>query len=120
MKGNRVTALVVAAPNENATVHRVNEQGEAANVIVQSSAHGCAWTLENLPETNCLLVYGKTHAKTVRVNGEVVPKRTGTDVDVTSIGWEVDAAGNRIIVHLRTTQPPPNGMTTKIEVDFYS
>jgi alpha-glucosidase (family GH31 glycosyl hydrolase) len=119
MTGGRVTALVVTALDGNGTASRMNEQGENANIIVQSTAHGCAWTLENFPETNCFLVYGKTNANTVRANGKVLPKRSTTGVDVTSSGWEVDAAGNRIIVHLGATQPL-NGAATKIEVDFNS
>lgn len=120
MTGGRVTALVVTTLQKNAAVSRVNEQGGAANIMVQSTAHGCVWTLENIPETNCFLIYGKTDVNTVKVNGEILSKRSITQVDATPIGWAVDAAGNRIIIHLQTTQSQLNSATKTIEVNFRS
>lgn len=120
MTGGRVTALVVTAPQKNAAISRVDEQGGAANIMVQSTAHSCVWTLENIPETNCFLIYGKTDVNTVKVNGEILSKRPITQVDATSIGWAVDAAGNRIIIHLQKTQSQLNSATKTIEVNFRS
>jgi alpha-glucosidase (family GH31 glycosyl hydrolase) len=113
MTGNKVAAFVVTPPNGNASVSRLNTKGEVATVTIQSNARGFAWTLANFPETNYLLVYGRTNVKAVRVNGKVLPKQT------TSTGWEVDAAGSRVVIHLPSGQAQPNS-GTKVEVDFNS
>ncbi|MGD0745896.1 MAG: TIM-barrel domain-containing protein [Verrucomicrobiota bacterium] len=62
MTNNRVDVMVVTPPNRNETVSLLNMLGEAAKVTVQSKAGGFGWTLENLPETGYLLVYGVTDA----------------------------------------------------------
>jgi alpha-glucosidase (family GH31 glycosyl hydrolase) len=120
MAGSSVTVLVVTPPNGNATVSRLNAQGEPAKVTVHSTARSFGWTLENFPEINYLLVYGTTTASAVRIDGKVSPKKKATRVDLTPASWEADRDGNRLIVHLPSVQAGQHGPTIKIEVDFKS
>jgi alpha-glucosidase (family GH31 glycosyl hydrolase) len=118
MSGSRVHALVVAQPKSDETVYRLNTKGEVAEVSVQSQGLRFVWTFKNLPETDYLLVYGTTAAATVRVDGKVLPKLTR--VDSTATGWEADAEGNRLIIHLPSRPTQPNDVTMRIEVNFNS
>lgn len=118
MTRGRVSALVVTPLRGNETVSLRNAQGEAARVDVQSTARRSRWTLQNLPEMSHLLVYGTTTAATVKVDGRVLPKLTGTGSDVTSAGWEPDAARNRLVIRLPPGQDRPSRTTTEIEVDY--
>ena len=114
MTPGRVNALIVTRPRANATVSRVNPRSEAAKVTVQATALGSAWTLENLAETNYLLVYGSNAAAAVRVDGENLPKLANVQTNPAA-GWNADHAGNRLAIHLPAAQP---GKARKIEVDF--
>ncbi len=118
MTDGRVGALIVTLPNGDKTVTLVITPGETAKVTVQSKPSGFAWTLENLPETGYLLVYGTTAASAVRVNGEDLPKVTATGFGSMPIGWEADLIGNRLVIRLQTRQVEQSAPTTTIEVDF--
>lgn len=102
----------------------LNAQGEAAKVTVWSHVGGLAWiftltwTIENLPETGYLLVYGVTDASGVRVNGEDLPKVTTTGFGSMPIGWKADLAGNRLIIRLPSRQVEQSAPTTRIEVGW--
>ncbi len=118
MTNSRVGVLVVTPPNRDKTVTLVITPGETAKVTVQSKPGGFGWTLENLPETGYLLVYGATNASAVRVNGEVLPKVTTTGFGSMPIGWEADLAGNRLVIHLETRQVEQSAPITTVEVDL--
>ena len=118
MTSSRVDALVVTCPNGDDSVSLLNARGEAAKVTVQPKAGGFIWTLENLPETGYLLVYGVTAASAVRVNGEDLPKVTTAGLGSMPIGWESDLAGNRLVISLPSRQVEQGAPTTEIEVDF--
>jgi alpha-glucosidase (family GH31 glycosyl hydrolase) len=118
MTNSRVGALVVTPPNGDKTVTLVITPGETAKVTVQSKTGGVGWTLENLPETGYLLVYGVTTASAVRVNGEDLPKVTTTGFGSMPVGWEADLAGNRLVIHLQTRQVEQSAPITTIEVDL--
>ena len=118
MTNGRVSALVVTPPNGDKTVTLVITPGETAKVTAQSKPGGFGWTLENLPETGYLLIYGTTAVSAVRVNGEVLPKVTMTGFGSMPIGWEADLAGNRLVIRLETRQVEQSAPTTEIEVDF--
>ncbi len=118
MTDGRVSALVVTPPNGDKTVTLVITPGETAKVTVQSKPGGVGWTLENLPETGYLLVYGTTAASAVRVNGEVLPKVTTAGFGSMPVGWEADLAGNRLVIRLETRQVEQSAPTTRIEVDI--
>jgi len=118
MTNGRVSALVVTPPNGDKTVTLVITPGETAKVTVQSKPGGFGWTLENLPDTGYLLVYGVTDASTVRVNGEDLPKVTAADFGSMPVGWEADLAGNRLVIRLQTRQVEQSAPTTRIEVDI--
>ena len=116
MTSGRVNALVVTRPNGDETVSLLNAKGEVAKVMVQSKAERFDWILENLIETNFLLVYGTTTASMVKVDGKILPKLTAGDFNSTPAGWEPDRAGNRLVIRLPLGQAPTS--TRKIEVDF--
>jgi alpha-glucosidase (family GH31 glycosyl hydrolase) len=118
MSDGRVNALVVTRPGKYEIVHRLNARGEVAKVSVQSTAREVVWTLENLAETDYLLVYGTAAAASMRVDGKVLPTRTTAQSDSTP-GWEDDPAGNRLIIHLPRPIRSKN-VTMKIEVNFNS
>ena len=118
MTNGRVSALIVTPPNGDKTVTLVITPGETAKVTVQSKPGGVGWTLENLPETGYLLVYGTTAASAVRVNGEVLPKVTTAGFGSMPVGWEADLAGNRLVIRLETRQVEQSAPTTRIEVDI--
>ena len=118
MTNSRVGVLVVTPPNRDKTVTLVITPGETAKVTVQSKPGGFGWTLENLPETGYLLVYGTSAASTVRVNGEELPKVTTTGFGSMPIGWEADLAGNRLVIHLETRQVEQSAPITTVEVDL--
>ncbi len=118
MTNGRVGALIVTPPNGDKTVTLVITPGETAKVTVQSKTGGFAWTLENLPETGYLLVYGATAASAVRANGEDLPKVTTTGFGSMTVGWEADLAGNRLVIRLQTRQVEQSAPTTRIEVDI--
>jgi alpha-glucosidase (family GH31 glycosyl hydrolase) len=117
MTNGRVGALVVTPPSGDKTVTLVITPGETAKVTVQSKPGGAGWTLENLPETGYLLVYGVTDASGVRVNGEVLPKVTTAGFSSMPVGWEADLAGNRLVIRFETRQIERSAPTTEIEVD---
>jgi alpha-glucosidase (family GH31 glycosyl hydrolase) len=114
MTSNQVSALVVTPTKGSETASLLNADGKAAKVTVQSSAHGSSWTLENLPETSYVLVYGTAAASTVKVNGNLLPKLAASDFDATPAGWEADKGGNRLVIHLPSAQAQPS---TQIEVN---
>jgi alpha-glucosidase (family GH31 glycosyl hydrolase) len=114
MTPGRVNALVVTRPRTNAVASRINTHSETAKVTVETTAHGSSWALENLSETSHLLVYGSTAAAAVRVDGQNVPK-VGDAQTNSAAGWNVDRAGNRVVIHLPAGQV---GASRKIEVDF--
>ena len=116
MTNGRVNALVVTPPNGNETVSLLNAKGEVAKVMTQSKAERFDWILENLIETNYLLVYGTTTASMVKVDGKILPKLTAADFNAMPAGWEPDPAGNRLVIRLPLAQAPT--ATRKIEVDF--
>jgi alpha-glucosidase (family GH31 glycosyl hydrolase) len=118
MTNGRVSALVVTPPSGDKTVILVITPGETARVTVQSKPSGVGWTLENLPETGYLLVYGVTTASAVRVNGEGLPKVTAAGFGSMPVGWEADLAGNRLVIRLETRQIEQSAPTTTIEVDL--
>ena len=116
MTNGRVSALVVTPPSGNKTVTLVITPGETARVTVQSKTGGVGWTLENLPETGYLLVYGTTAASVVRVNGEELPKVTSTGFGSMPIGWKADLTVNRLVIRLQTRQVEQSTPITKVEV----
>lgn len=118
MTNNRVNALVVTPPNGNETMSLFNAEGVAAKVTVQSKASSFAWTLENFPEINHLLVYGTTTASTVKVDGKVLPKLTPAEFASMTPGWETDIASNRVAIRLPSSQGEESELTTRIEVHF--
>lgn len=118
MTNGRVRALIVTPPNGNKSVTLVTAPGEIAKVTLQSKSGGFRWQLENLPETSYFLVYGTTAASMIRVNGEVLQKVTTNEYSSMPIGWEVDLAGNRLVIHLQTRQVEQGTPTTVIEVEF--
>jgi alpha-glucosidase (family GH31 glycosyl hydrolase) len=120
MTGDRVTALVVTPPMRKETVSRLNAQGELAKVTGQPVTHGFRWTLENLPETSHFLVYGRTDAARVRVDGEVLPKVAIAGFRSAPAGWAADPAGNRLLMRLPPAQAPGNGAAKEIELDSSS
>jgi len=118
MTSNRVNALVVTLPNGNETVFLLNDRGEAAKVTVRSKTDSIGWTLENLPETDYLLVDGTTVAPTVKLDGKVLPKLTATEFSSMPTGWETDLADNRLVIRLPSRQIEQSEPTTEIEIDF--
>jgi alpha-glucosidase (family GH31 glycosyl hydrolase) len=118
MTNSRVGALIVTPPNGDKTVTLVITPGETAKVTAQSKPGGFGWTLENLPDTGYLLVYGATAASAVRVNGEELPKVTTAGFGSMPVGWEADHAGNRLVIRLETRQIEQSAPTTTIEVDL--
>ena len=114
MTPGRVNALVVTRPRANAVASRINARSEAAKVTVQATARGSSWTLENLPETSYLLVYGSTAAATVRVDGQNLPKFADAQTN-SAAGWNADRVGDRLVIHLPAAQA---GASRKIEVAF--
>jgi alpha-glucosidase (family GH31 glycosyl hydrolase) len=118
MTNSRADVMVVTPPNRNETVSLLNIRGEAAKVTVQSKAGCSAWTLENLPEMNYLLIYGATAVSTVKVDGKVLPKLTAAGFGSMPVGWEADLAGNRLVIRLETRQVEQSTPTTTIEVGF--
>jgi len=116
MTNGRVSALVVTRPNGNETVSLLNAQGEAARVRTQSKAGRSGWILENLIETNYLLVYGTPNASMVKVDGKILPKLTAAQFNSMPAGWEPDPAGHRLVIQLPLAQAPTP--TREIEVDF--
>ncbi|MGH9609517.1 MAG: TIM-barrel domain-containing protein, partial [Bryobacteraceae bacterium] len=103
MSNSRTHALIVTPPLQNQKVsHR--------DVAVESTAQGFRCTLENLPETSYLLVYGTIRASAVRVDGNILPKRSESQLDLTLPGWRSDQAGSRLIIRL-----PP--IRKQVEVD---
>ncbi|MGD0743570.1 MAG: TIM-barrel domain-containing protein [Verrucomicrobiota bacterium] len=116
MTPGRVGALVTTPPKENEDVVLFNEQGDAARVIVQATPSGSSWQLKDLPEINYVLIYGTTSAAGVKVDGEELPHVTTPGFDGMPAGWQADSAGNRLVIHLPSTQSKMP--TRKIEVDF--
>ena len=117
MSSNRVSALVVTPPRENKTASVRNARGEAAQVTSQASAHQSRWSLQNLPETSYLLVYGTTDATKVIVDGHALPALATADFSSMQTGWEADSAGNRLVICLSSDQAQPKSIR-EIEVDF--
>jgi hypothetical protein len=62
------------------------------------------------------LVYGTTSAASVKVDGEALPQVKTPGFDGMPAGWQADSAGNRLVIHLPSTQSKMP--TRKIEVDF--
>jgi alpha-glucosidase (family GH31 glycosyl hydrolase) len=118
MTSGWVNALVLTPPDRNETVSVLNAQGEAAKVTLQSEGHAAGWTLENLPETSHLLVYGKTTASLIKVDGQVLPKLTATAFNSMPAGWGADLAGNRLVIRLPSRHAPLSQPRREIEVDF--
>lgn len=118
MTGGRVNALVVTPGKEDETVSLLNEHGENAKVAARPTAGGCGWTLENLPEMSCVLIYGVAAASQVRVNNNALPKMAATGAGSGQAGWQVDAAGHRLIIHLPSRQGERSETTTEIEVEL--
>ena len=116
MTRGRVSALVVTPPNGNETVSLLNSQDEVAKVMTQSKAKRFSWTLENLIETNSLLVYGTTTASLVKVDGKILPKLTAAGFSSMPAGWGPDPTGNRLVIRLPLAQVPTG--PREIEVDF--
>ena len=118
MTSSRFDALVVTPPIENGKAILLNALGEVAKVAVQSKAGACNWTLENLPEMSYVLIYGTTAATDVRVDGDMLPKLSGADFGSMTGGWQVDPAGNRLVIRLPSRQVEHSERTTEIEVDL--
>jgi len=117
MTANRVNAMIVTPPAREETAHRLNAQDQPAKVTGKPLAHGYGWTLENLPETSHLLVYGMGAPAAVRVAGKALPKRTPAELDSAPAGWAVDRTINRLIVRLQAAQTAVTGSTRQIDVD---
>ncbi len=118
MTRGRCDALVVTRPVENEKATLLNARGEVAKVAVQSKAGGCGWTLENLPEMRYVLIYGTAAAANIKVDGKALPKVMDADPDSMPIGWNVDTAGNRLVIRLPSRQVEHSERVTEIEVDF--
>jgi alpha-glucosidase (family GH31 glycosyl hydrolase) len=117
MTGDRVSALVVTPSNKNETVSLLNAQDEAAKVTLQCKGNGQGWILDNLTETNYLLVYGTADASRVKVDGKLLTKLTATKFNSMPTGWKADPSGNRLIIRLSAQAPPP-ALRREIEVEF--
>lgn len=118
MTSRRFEALVVTPSMEPEKANLLNARGEVANVAVEPRSGGCCWMLENFPEMNYVLVYGRTAANSVKVNGRVLPRVTRLDPGSIPMGWKVDPAGNRLVIQLPSRQVEHSEITTRIEVDF--
>ena len=95
-----IGALVVTPPDGSESVHPLNAAGEKATVAARTTGRGFSWTLENLPEADYLLVYGRAAATTVTVDGEVLPRVMPAGFDSMPAGWVADPAGNRLVIRL--------------------
>lgn len=116
MTNGRVGALVTTLPKEKEDVVLVNQEGYTARVIVQATEQGANWKLIDLPEVSYVLIYGTTSSSSVKVDGVELQKVTASGFDGMPEGWQADAAGNRLVIHLpSTTSKMP---TRKIEVNF--
>lgn len=118
MTSGHVNALIVTSPSGSEAVSLLNTQGEAAKVTVQSRAGGFGWTLENLPEMGYLLVYGRTNASTVKVDGKALPKLTANEFGAMPAGWDTDPDGNRLIIRLPSAAGWSNRPTRTVQVGF--
>jgi len=116
MSRGRVNALVVTPPNGNESASVLNAQGQTGKVNVRSRSRRFSWTLEELPETSYLLVYGASSAARVEVGGKAVPQVTAETFDGMSAGWRADLAGNRLVICLGSTRV--NKPSRTIEVDL--
>jgi hypothetical protein len=114
---NGVGALVVTPPKGSETVHPLNAAGEKATVTVRTAGRGFSWMLENLPETDYVLVYGRAAATTVTVDGEVLPRVMPAGLDSMPAGWVGDPAGNRLVIRL-PSGARGRGASRTIEVQF--
>ena len=117
MTPGRVNALVVTRPRVNAVASRINTRSEAAKVNVQATARGSSWTLENLPETSYLLVYGSTNAAAVRVDAVCVCRSSAMPKQIPLPVGTPTAPGSLLVIHLPAAQA---GASSKFEVDFAS
>ena len=118
MSHGRVNALVVTVPKENGSVSLLNAQEKPGKVTVRPRSLGCNWKLQNLPETDYLLVYGVSGAKKVTVNGKVVPRLTTVAFNSMRPGWQTDTACNRLVIRLSDDQARQNPATSTMEVEL--
>ena len=117
MTNSRFNALVVTL-QPKCEKETYSMRGRVARVTVHARAGGSNWTLENLPEMSHVLIYGITAATNVNIDGSVLPKVIGTDPISMPIGWKVDPASNRLVIHLPSRQAEHSEQITEIEVDF--
>jgi alpha-glucosidase (family GH31 glycosyl hydrolase) len=104
MTNGRVGALVTTPPKEKEDVVLVNQDGGAARVIAQTTAQGSSWELIDLPEVSYVLIYGTTSSTSVKVDGVEMQKVTAAGFDGMPVGWQVDVAGNRLVIHMPSIQ----------------
>lgn len=116
MSIHRVDALVVTLQNGRETVALLNAQGEEAKLMIQSKIGCFGWVPENLFEMSYLLVYGLATISAVRVDGKVWPRLTVRGFTSLSVGWQVDLAGNHLVICLLGRQIEQSELTTKSEV----
>ena len=109
-----VNALVVTPPKGAETTQRRNAKGQTAEVSVRTDGNAFVWTIEDLLETDHLLVYGIIAPAAVLVDGKVVPTRTTSPVGSLTY-WEDEPGGNRLIIHLPSRQARSNVVTVRIE-----
>lgn len=97
MANSRTHALIATIPGRNKKV-------SCRDVMTESTTHGFRCILKNLPETSYLLLYGTTRATAVRVDGNILPKRSANQIDGALPGWRSDQTGNRLIICLPPTR----------------
>ncbi len=90
----------------------------AGTPALSSNRHGCSWTLETFPETSYSLVYGVGSAKTVRVDGKVMPQVQEVPFGAMPVGWQADQAGNRLVIRLPSAKAERNRPTTVLELEY--
>jgi alpha-glucosidase (family GH31 glycosyl hydrolase) len=115
MTPGRVNVLLVTPPTETETVSLPNIRGRSASVSLSPSQGGFSATLKNLPETDCVLVYGSA-VTAVKINGENLPNLPGAKFDSMPRGWCADPAMNRVVIRLPKDQNEPRGSAVEIQI----
>lgn len=115
MTGGRLNALVVTLSDESQTASFRNGQGDVATVRMLVDGDRRGWTLEKLPETSHLLVYGAVTAADVSVDGQSLARRK---LEQPGPGWAVDQAFNRLIISLPPRRGEQSHPVTHVQIGF--
>ena len=117
MTHSRIDALVTTIPGRDESVSLLNTRGERAKVTMHLQDRGFCWSLEALPEMRYLVLYGRSIATSVRVDGKALPKSEIADLNSVSKGWGSDSANNRLVVSLPQNDTDQGTRTINVEVD---